>query len=97
MAQRNEYWDTSQVIFVLVPGSPMASLIALNLLIKHLPAMQETLVQFLGQGRSAGEGVGYPLQYSWAGLENSIDFGIDHLVMSKCRVISCVVGRQCLL
>ena len=73
MAQRNEYWDTSQVIFVLVPGSPMASLIALNLLIKHLPAMQETLVQFLGQGRSAGEGVGYPLQYSWAGLENSMD------------------------
>jgi len=25
------------------------------------------------------------------------DFGIDHLVMSMCRVISCVVGRGCLL
>ena len=30
--------------------------------------MQETPVQFLGQGRSAGEGIGYPLQYSWASL-----------------------------
>ena len=30
--------------------------------------MQETLVQFLDQGRSPGEGVGYPLQYSWASL-----------------------------
>ena len=79
-------------------------------LVKNPPAMQETLVQFLGQedplekdrlptpvflgfclgsagkesafsegdlglipglGRSAGEGKGYPLQYS--GLENSMD------------------------
>ena len=30
--------------------------------------MQETPVRFLGQGRSAGEGIGYPLQYSWASL-----------------------------
>ena len=30
--------------------------------------MQETLVQFLGRGRSPGEGIGYPLQYSWASL-----------------------------
>ena len=28
--------------------------------------MQETLVQFPGLGRSTGEGIGYPLQYSWA-------------------------------
>ena len=38
-------------------------------LVKNLPAMQETLVQFLGQedgsGRSAGEGIGYLLKYSW--------------------------------
>ena len=27
--------------------------------------MQETPVQFLGLGRSAGEGIGYPFQYSW--------------------------------
>ena len=26
-----------------------------------------------------------------------IDFGVDHLVMSMCRVISCVVARGCLL
>ena len=28
---------------------------------------------------------------------NHSDFGIDHLVMSICRVFSCVVGRRCLL
>ena len=46
-----------------------ASLIAQ--LVKNLHAMQETRVRFLGQGRSPGEGIGYPLQYS--GLENSMD------------------------
>ena len=30
--------------------------------------MQETLVQFLGQKDLIGEGIGYPLQYSWASL-----------------------------
>ena len=28
----------------------------------------ETLVQFPGSGRSAGKGIGYPLQYSWSSL-----------------------------
>ena len=28
--------------------------------------MLETLVRFLGQEDSPGEGIGYPLQYSWA-------------------------------
>ena len=28
---------------------------------------------------------------------NQSDFGIDHLVMSMCRDLSCVVGRGCLL
>ena len=28
---------------------------------------------------------------------NQSDFGVDHLVLSMCRVISCVVGRRCLL
>ena len=37
-------------------------------LVKNLPAMQETPVRFLGLGRSAGEAIGYPLQYSWAPL-----------------------------
>ena len=31
-------------------------------LVKNPPAMQETLVQFLGQEDSLGEGIGYPLQ-----------------------------------
>jgi len=41
-----------------------ASLIAqLEFLVKNLPAFQETPVR-----RSAGEGIGYLLQYSWASL-----------------------------
>ena len=43
-----------------------ASLIAQ--LVKKPPAMQETLVRFLGQEDSPGEGIGYPVQYSWASL-----------------------------
>ena len=37
-------------------------------LVKNPPAMQETLVQFLGQEAPHGGGTGYPLQYSWASL-----------------------------
>ena len=40
-------------------------------LVKNSPAMRETWIQYLGLGRSPGEGKGYPLQY--AGLENSMD------------------------
>ena len=36
-------------------------------LVKNPPAMQETMV-WLGLGRSTGERIGYPLQYSWASL-----------------------------
>ena len=36
-------------------------------LVKNPPAVQETLV-IPGSGRSAGEGIGYPLHYSWASL-----------------------------
>ena len=43
-----------------------ASLVAQ--LVKNLPVMQETPVQFLVSGRSAGEGIGDPLQHSWASL-----------------------------
>ena len=39
--------------------------------VKNLPAVQETWIQSLGQGRSPGEGNGYQLQYSC--LENSTD------------------------
>ena len=37
-------------------------------LVKNLSAMQETPVQFLGQEDELGEGIGYPLQYSWTSL-----------------------------
>ena len=36
-------------------------------LVKNLPAMQKPS-SIPGSGRSAGEGIGYPLQYSWASL-----------------------------
>ena len=44
-------------------------------MVKNLPAMQETRVQFLGEekGRFLGERNGYPFQYSC--LENSMDRG----------------------
>ena len=44
-----------------------ASLIAQ--LVKNPPAMQETPVRSIpGSGRSTGEGIGYPFQYSWVSL-----------------------------
>ena len=43
-----------------------ASLIAQ--LVKNPPAMRKTPVLIPGSGRSTGEGLGYPLQYSWASL-----------------------------
>ena len=36
-------------------------------MVKNPPSAQETLV-IPGSGRSVGEGIGYPLQYSWASL-----------------------------
>ena len=45
------------------------SLVAL--MVKNLPAMWETWVRSLGQGRSSGDGNGNPLQYSC--LENPMD------------------------
>ena len=37
-------------------------------LVKNSPAMQETLVQFLGWEDTLGEGIGCSLQYSWGSL-----------------------------
>ena len=37
-------------------------------LVKNPPAMQENPSSIPGLGRSPGEGIGYPLQYSWASL-----------------------------
>ena len=42
-------------------------------MVRNIPAMRETWLQSLGQGRSLGEGNGYPLQYSC--LENYMDRG----------------------
>ena len=37
-------------------------------LVKNPPAVQETPAQFLGWKDPLGEGIGYPLQYSWTSL-----------------------------
>ena len=50
----------------MVPLLRRAPLIAQ--LVKNLPAMQKIPGSIPGSGRSAGEGIGYPLQYSWASL-----------------------------
>ena len=36
-----------------------------------MPAMRETIGSITGSGRSPGEGIGNPLQYSW--MENPTD------------------------
>ena len=37
------------------------------------------------------------LLHLWLQIYNQSNFGVDRLVMSMCRVFSCVVGRECLL
>ena len=39
-------------------------------LVKNSPVMQETPGSIPGLGRSPREGIGYPLQYSWASLDD---------------------------
>ena len=63
----NKKHETPTGLFTVM--SIWASLIAQ--LVKNLPAMQETQVQFLGSGRSPGEGNGNPFQYSCQ--ENPMD------------------------
>ena len=58
-----------------------ASLVAL--MVKNLPAMWETWVQSLGQGRSPGERHSNALQYSC--LENSMDRGAWEMTIQACN------------
>ena len=37
------------------------------------------------------------LLHLWLQIISSIDFRVDHLIMSMCRAFSCVVGSWCLL
>ena len=54
------------------PSAPLRSTPGIYHLIAHMvknpPTMQATLVRFLGWEDSPGDGLGYPLQYSWASL-----------------------------
>ena len=47
-------------------GEAGASLVAQ--LVKNPPAVQETSLRVLGREDSPGDGIGFPLQYSWASL-----------------------------
>ena len=47
-------------IFSIIPHILTAQLV------KNPSAIQETPSSILGLGRSSGEGIGYPFQYSWA-------------------------------
>ena len=60
------HWETIQKTCAVIVSPWWASLVAQ--LVKNLPAMQETLVQFLDWEDPPGEGLGYPHQYSWASL-----------------------------
>ena len=59
----SETWDSLvgllEILFLFMLSIPQ--------LIKNPLTMQETS-SVPGLGRSAGEGIGYPLQYSWASL-----------------------------
>ena len=48
-----------------ISSTPPPCLVAQQ--VKNPPAMQEAPVRLLGE-EIAGEGIGYPLQYSWASL-----------------------------
>ena len=56
------YCVFKKYLFLLIWASPIAQLV------KNLPAIQETRVQFLFQEDPLEKGIGYPLQYSWASL-----------------------------
>ena len=58
--------SSSSLLYIKIDYAYLrASLVAQ--LVKNLPAMQEQW-SIPGLGRSAGEGIGYPLQWSWASL-----------------------------
>ena len=59
----------------------------------HLTCLQSNVQNSLSQASTGHE----ELLHLCCKEYNQSDFSIDHLVMSICRVFSCVVGRGCLL
>ena len=58
-------------------------------LVKNPPAMQETLVQFLGGEDPPGEEIGYPLQYSWASLVTQLVNNLPAMWETWVQSLSC--------
>ena len=65
-------------MYIYGGGFLWASLIAQ--LVKNPPQCRRLWFNFFGSGRPAGEGIGYPLQYS--GLENSTDWIVHRVTRS---------------
>ena len=61
-------------------------------LVKNLPAVQEIPVSIPGQGKSAGEGIGCPLQYSRASLVAQVEKNLPMQEMQEMWVRS--LGQQ---
>ena len=66
-------------MYIYGGGFLWASLIAQ--LVKNPPQCRRFWFDFFGSGRPAGEGIGYPLQYS--GLENSMDWIVHEVAKSR--------------
>ena len=62
-------------------------------LVKNPPAMQETLVLFLGQEVSPREVIGYPFQYSWASL---VDQMVENLQVVRETWVQSLAWKDCL-
>ena len=62
-------------------------------LVRNPPAMQETLVRFLGQELSPRELIGYPLQYSWASL---VDQMVENLPVVWEMWVQSLAWKDCL-
>ena len=60
------YYENSSLLLFFFFFDVVTSLIAQ--LVKNLPAMAGDPSSIPVSGRSPGEGIGYPLQYSWASL-----------------------------
>ena len=58
-------------------------------LVKNPPAMSGDPSSIPGLGRSSGEGIGYPLQYSWASLVAQSVSSVIQLCLTLCNPMDC--------
>ena len=61
-------WELAVYNHLMIYNQCMEYAFLIAQLVMNPPAIQETSLWFLGQEDLPGEGIGYPLQYSWASL-----------------------------